>query len=185
MANTILTDPNLSQSYWNPEYYPPVPEYTQPKWREISEQDVREIQFKIAQSRVTAGKNNTVVSENFWDAWVSVSNTPIYRETFEELHNAALSYIDPYIFFTHYDCEALKQGRTVEELYSYPNIVDKVRWYVTFCCNEKWNEILWMYCYRDKKAIEELTGFLADTITNNEANKNEAILRLSQIYYQI
>jgi hypothetical protein len=42
-----------------------------------------------------------------------------------------------------------------------------------------------MYCYRDKKAIEELTGFLADTITNNEANKNEAILRLSQIYYQI
>jgi hypothetical protein len=42
-----------------------------------------------------------------------------------------------------------------------------------------------MYCYRNRKAIEEITEFLADTPVINDDDKNEAVLSLSEIYHKI
>lgn len=177
IANDILTDPHLSQSYWNPPWYPPVPQYTPPKWKRLSTWDVREAKLRIA-------KRDTVVSENFWDAWVWTSMQPITMDQWELYHEASFPHVSHDKTYTQLQVLKSIQWVTARERYSEPNIVERVKWFVTFLCSEQWSEMLWMYCYRNSTAIAELTGFLADTSVSNESDKNEAIMTLSELYFQ-
>lgn len=197
VANTILTDPLLSQSYWNPEWYPPVPEYTPPKWRRLSTQEVVEIWFKIAQARANTETRKVVDSENFWDAWVYVTETMPTVEEFNELNQDIdtttveedkidiLPLVDSNRFYTEVALMSTIEGTIENKNYQYPNIVERIKWRVDYYCADEWNTLLWVHVYSDSDAISEVTEFLADNPVSNGEEQNEAIVSLSQAYWEL
>ena len=198
VANTILSDPLLSRSYWNPSWYPPVPEYTPPKWRRLSTQEVVEIRFKIAQAKANTKTRKVVDSENFWDAWVYLVDELMDLEDLEKLNKNIQSWnprsigtdIPPLINPDNFLVQVQKVEKpewVVDEewKYSYTDIVDKVSWAVYCCCDDGWTQLLWVVCHRETIALEEVTAFLADTGISNEDECNEAIVSLSQAYWEL
>ena len=182
MANTIISDPHLSQTYWNPNYYPAVPIYIPPEWKKRSMEEIYRIQDMQDEQMLA----NSPIYENFADAWVSISNTPITLDEWMRYNVATFPYIsDTEYFHTELRSFDTRQWHTIRKIDSSRNIVERVKWFVSFFCSEQWNEILGMYCYKNRGAIEELTEFLTDTPVSNEADKEKAMISLSAVYSSI
>lgn len=169
VASTIFTDPNLSQSYWNPVWYPPVPEYDIPTPSNNTQRSVVRI----------------LPQADFCESWLQVDNKPPTLEEFEQRLMQTLQYIRPEKFFIQFDTVRAIAWITAREFYSLPEVITAVKWYVSFCCAGKWNEILGIYCLQNRWAIEQLSEFLAETPVSNEDDKNDALLALARIHQKI
>lgn len=189
VANNIYDDSTLSQSYGNPEWYPPVPEYTPPIGRKVSVDEMCAIRFRKAQETINSNPIKEapipVTYQNFWDAWVYTSESAITREEWEAYNESLNPYLSWRVFTSEIrTMEVLEWGDTKNERNSMKT-VERIKWAVNFCTTKDWEELLGISCYREKEAIEELTGFLADTRVANNADKMEAILSLSFIHWEL
>lgn len=184
IINNILNNPNLSQSYWNPSWYPPVPHYTPPQNKSGTYEQKRVLGVR---NEKIANKASPCIlfSENFWDAWVYTSSTPITTEEWEKYYVAGFPYTNPLNIFHH--VVPVLGNEWIIDWYPYSEriLVERVKWHVAYFCSESWNELIWVYCYRNRKAIEEIIAFLSDTTVINTSDNNQAILALNKLHLNI
>jgi len=63
-------------------------------------------------------------------------------EEFEAYQVETFRYTKPQTFYTHHQTIKTIEGYTVQKQYSYPNIIDRIKYYVTFVCSENGSELL-------------------------------------------
>lgn len=185
MTENIVNDHTLSQTYGNPTWYKPIPVYTPPHGTSWTVEQIRAFKKRKEEKNTSIQSATVFVSEDFWDAWVFSSDRSITIEELYKYHEASNGLINPKNIYHHVVPMTVTEGTLNHTMYAYPNLVERVRWHVSYCCSEKWNELLWVYCYKNKKAIDEVTWFLAENPVLNIEDQNAAILSLSKISHII
>ncbi len=158
-ATNIYADPNLSQSYGNPDYYPEVPQYTPPNGVSYTQ---KQIQMKIRQNL----KNDAFIQNN-----VYLFNIPVQIDIMNKEYDNLLD-IDPQLL-----SQTVFHGRDIEtntDYYqttkaSHPTIVSHVGYLVSMITNpeDKSTHLGILYVYNKPATIRLLLGFLKDVQVKN------------------
>ncbi len=178
MANTIAYDSMLSQSYGNPEWYPPVPKYTVPKWRNYTWDEIRVIQ-KMKQIANTP---------NFVKDFITITRTPISVEELEA-QCEQLTQLDPSILGSTiiHERDIDVNTRFTRTPDSPWQITAQVGYLVNVLVDPKNHstELIGIYVHQSPTILRELLEFLAKLDVSNHDDLMEARIALSELYWSI
>ena len=178
MITTILTDSNLSQSYENPEWYPPVPEYTPPEWREFTAQEIRNIQ------NTKKGAN----ASNFVRDNITITRAPMTVNEFEKRCDSLIQLNAGILGSTiihERDIDVIT-GYIRTPLCTHPDITTQVGYLVSTLINpSKSVELTGIYIYQNSTILSELLEFLANLDVSNPDDLIEAQITLRELYWSI
>jgi hypothetical protein len=158
-STNILRDPNLSQSYGNPDYYPEVPQYSPPKEIPYTQ---KQIQEKILQSL----KHDKFIENN-----IHLVNIPIQSKIMNKRFDA-FSEIDSSLL-----SHTIIHGRNVDIItnyyqthaFSYPVVVSHVGYLVSILINPLDNRAYLgsVYIFNKSIVLKYLLKFLKDLKVEN------------------
>ncbi len=167
MTGNILHDPNLSQSYWNPSYYPPVPRYTPP----------------VPQDSRSTKKNEFLIHN------LHVVPTTVGTQEFDEWL-CTLADIDPSIlgwtWFRGGDVDIITgyyQGKDC----LYPQITTQVGYRVSLLLDPRndTEELTGIYVLKTPRTLNDLLWCLANLEVSNKEDLIEAKIALHNLYFSI
>lgn len=120
------------------------------------------------------GQNNTYIRE-----------TPQEIDTFCKYISAGLPYVDSNHFFTQIQTESVTEEMIYNKKYSYPQIINVVRWCALFLSTERGTELIGASTYKNVWALEELIVFLDNITTTNPEETNQVKLTLMRAFIDL
>jgi hypothetical protein len=178
VIDTILHDSYLSQSSWNPAYYPPVPQYTIPTGRSYTWDEIRVIQKAKKDARLS-----------FVRDYLTITQSPMPSERFQEGIDF-LNWVDPRILGStiiyQRDIDVITGSMRIPD-FLYLESTSQVGYLVNLLVDpqNKTPELIGVYVYQNPTILRELLDFLTNLDVSNPDDLMEARITLSELYWSI